>query len=76
MNYRNTREILTFAYDFAQDFLKAHDADDDHIPLIAPEVAGVSGPKPASRHFGSADEEARYLMRCIQTWRSQVRAAT
>lgn len=71
LNYRNTREILTFAYDFAQDFLKAHDADDDHIPLIAPEVAGISGPKPAFRHFNSTHDEARYLVRCIQTWRDQ-----
>ncbi|MDY7115526.1 3'-5' exonuclease [Halomonas sp. SSL-5] len=71
LNYRNTREILTFAYDFAQDFLKAQDADDDHIPLIAPEVAGISGPKPAFRHFSNAQDEARYLMRCIQTWRDQ-----
>ncbi len=71
LNYRNTREILTFAYDFAQDFLKAQDADDDHIPLIAPEVAGVSGPKPAFRHFSSAHDEARYLLHCIQTWRDQ-----
>ncbi|WP_416139816.1 3'-5' exonuclease [Halomonas sp. HK25] len=71
LNYRNTREILTFAYEFAQDFLKAQDADDDHIPLIAPEVAGVSGPSPAFRRFNSADQEARYLVRCIMTWREQ-----
>ena len=32
-NYRNTREILTFAFDFAKDFLDPHAADDDHIQL-------------------------------------------
>ncbi|WNL43172.1 3'-5' exonuclease [Halomonas sp. PAMB 3264] len=68
LNYRNTREILSFAYEFAQDFLTAHDGDDDHVPLIAPEVAGVSGPKPAFRAFKSDDAEAHYLVRCIQTW--------
>ncbi|WP_136248820.1 3'-5' exonuclease [Halomonas borealis] len=71
LNYRNTREILSFAYDFARDFLEAQDADEDHIPLITPEVAGVSGPKPAFRCFSSAHDEARYLVRCIQTWRDQ-----
>lgn len=71
LNYRNTREILSFAYDFARDFLEAQDADEDHIPLIAPEVAGVSGPKPAFRCFSSAYDEAHYLVRCIQTWRDQ-----
>lgn len=71
LNYRNTREILTFAYDFARDFLEAQDADEDHIPLIAPEVAGVSGPKPAFRGFSSAQTEANYLVRCIEKWRNQ-----
>ncbi len=32
-NYRNTREILTFAFDFAKDILDPHAADDDHIQL-------------------------------------------
>ncbi|MFI0472009.1 3'-5' exonuclease [Halomonas sp. HMF6819] len=71
LNYRNTRQILTFAYDFARDFLKAHDTDDDHIPLITPEVAGVSGPKPAFRSFDNVHLEARYLVHCIQTWQHQ-----
>ncbi|GGC88382.1 3'-5' exonuclease [Vreelandella lutescens] len=71
LNYRNTREILTFAYEFARDFLEAHDTDEDHVPLIAPEVAGVSGPKPAFRHFESDRDESRYLVHCIQAWQRQ-----
>jgi hypothetical protein len=71
LNYRNTREILTFAYEFAQDFLKANEADDDHIPLIAPEVAGASGPRPAFRSFNSSDQEAKYLVHCITKWHEQ-----
>nr|WP_298377560.1 3'-5' exonuclease [uncultured Halomonas sp.] len=71
LNYRNTREILTFAYDFAKDFIKAQDADEDHIPLIAPEVAGVSGPPPAFRHFKTFQDEARFLVRCITQWQAQ-----
>lgn len=68
LNYRNTREILGFAYDFAKDFLQAHDADEDHVPLIAPEVAGVSGPEPQFRRFDNFNDEAHYVARCIQKW--------
>ncbi|MEP1894866.1 MAG: 3'-5' exonuclease [Alloalcanivorax venustensis] len=68
LNYRNTREILSFAYDFAKDFLQAQDADDDHIPLIAPEVAGTSGPQPQFRKFDNFNDEAHYIARCIRKW--------
>lgn len=68
LNYRNTREILSFAYDFAKDFLQAQDADDDHVPLIAPEVAGTSGPQPQFRKFDNFNDEAHYIARCIRKW--------
>ena len=68
LNYRNTREILSFAYDFAKDFLQAQDADDDHIPLIAPEVAGSSGPPPQFRKFDNFNDEAYYIARCVRKW--------
>lgn len=71
LNYRNSREILTFAYDFARDFMQIKTADEDHIPLIAPEVAGVSGPEPAFYLFSSAAEEAHYLVRCIRKWQGE-----
>ena len=69
LNYRNTREILTFAYDFAKDFLQVHETDDDHIPLIEPEVAGVSGPLPAFRLRQDIEDEARYIAHCVNHWR-------
>ena len=71
LNYRNTREILTFAYEFAKDFLQAQEADEDNIPLIAPEVAGASGPVPVFKQCASADEEAAYIARCIKQWQAQ-----
>ncbi|MCH2556839.1 MAG: NERD domain-containing protein [Alcanivorax sp.] len=70
LNYRNTREILRFAYDFAKDFLKAQDADDDHIPLIAPEMAGTSGPLPQFRKFENFNDEANYIARCVRKWQA------
>lgn len=74
LNYRNTREILTFAYEFAKDFLQAKDADEDNIPLISPEVAGSSGPAPVFKRCASVAEEANYIARCIKRWRSQGQA--
>lgn len=71
LNYRNTQEILTFAYDFAKDFIQAHDADEDHVPLIKPEVAGVNGPPPAFRRFPTLADEASYMVRCIKAWQAQ-----
>ncbi|MGQ9425596.1 3'-5' exonuclease [Gilvimarinus sp. F26214L] len=73
LNYRNTREILSFAYEFASDFLQAQDADDDHVPLIAPEMAGANGPPPVFRQFQSPTEEAAYIARCIHKWQQQGR---
>ena len=52
LNYRNTREILTFAYAFARDYLREKNADDDHVPLVVPETAGVRGPKPIFQAAG------------------------
>ena len=57
LNYRNTREILTFAYEFAKDYLQEKNADDDHVPLVVPKSAGVGGPKPIFRRLDSFEEE-------------------
>ncbi len=61
LNYRNTDEILTFAYRFASLYLKSGEQDDDHVPLVEPQAAGRHGPPPAVKQFGSYDEEARYI---------------
>ncbi len=71
LNYRNTREILGFAYAFASLYLDPQNADDDHIPLIEPEAAGSSGPLPAVRTFTSLQEEINYTLRCLKTWHEQ-----
>jgi hypothetical protein len=40
MNYRNTRQILNFAYDFSKDFIQDRQSDEDAISLSAAEMAG------------------------------------
>ena len=68
VNYRNSREILTFAYAFVSRYLNPHGADDDHIPLIAPEIAGLSGPPPVVRQFSRFEEEIDYTVKCVKQW--------
>lgn len=46
INYRNTDAILRFARDIAQSILKPSEADDDGVPLLAPQSAGRPGNAP------------------------------
>jgi superfamily I DNA/RNA helicase len=68
LNYRNTREILQFACEFASKFMDAKAADDDHIPMIQPETGGASGPGPAFRQFASIGDEIAYATKCLKAW--------
>lgn len=61
LNYRNTDEILGFAYRFACRYLSPHDEGEDHVPLVVPESAGRHGPPPAVKIFSCYEEEARYV---------------
>ena len=63
INYRNTNEILTFAYRFAKDYLQPNECDDDSVPLVEPCAAGRHGPAPAVKAFASFEEEAQYIVR-------------
>jgi superfamily I DNA/RNA helicase len=67
MNYRNTDEILWFAYRFAIHYLKADDADADRVPRVEPESAGRHGSPPAVKLFDCFEQEARYIARIF--WR-------
>jgi len=68
LNYRNTQEILEFAYNFAQEFITAEESDEDHIPVVAPESAGASGAPPVFRLFEQEAEELDYVTRCARKW--------
>src|SRR5690554_3477628 len=46
LNYRNTLEVLAVAKAFAEEVLTGQDADDDHVPVVAPESTGRRGPMP------------------------------
>jgi len=68
LNYRNTHEILSFAYSFAAHYLNIQNADDDHIPIIEPKAAGSYGPKPEIRKFNTFEEEIVYTANCLGKW--------
>ncbi|HEB77051.1 MAG TPA: DNA helicase II [Methylothermaceae bacterium] len=66
LNYRNTREILNFAYRFISGYLKPDQRRPDQVPLVKPESAGQSGSKPAVKLFDSFAREARYIARILR----------
>mgnify|MGYP005989940615 FL=1 len=73
LNYRNTRQILDFAYNFSKDFIQPSQVqekqnDEDSIPVLAPEQAGLEGIEPVVKVWSSLTEEADFIAHCITTW--------
>ncbi len=68
LNYRNTREILNFAFNFAKEFLQEKDADEDSVPLVKPEVGGKSGLAPEFRKLANRMQELAFIRSCLQKW--------
>jgi len=61
VNYRNTNEILDCAYEFAKDYLTPAEAEEDHVPLVRPEMAGRHGPVPRIAMLDSLVAESQYI---------------
>ena len=72
LNYRNTREILDFAYALAKDYFNGSDSGE--MPLIAPQAAGNSGPKPVVKRLENLEAEAAYISRCLLAWHQRGKA--
>ncbi len=68
LNYRNTRQILNLAYGFAKELFQEKNSGGDQVPLIKPQAAGVDGPLPTFRQWGSFEEEARFAAGCAAKW--------
>jgi superfamily I DNA/RNA helicase len=71
LNYRNTDEVFGFAYQFARQYLQPHDSDDDHIPLLAPEMVGRHSFAPVCRLFPSFAEETARVVRWLRQWHEE-----
>lgn len=61
LNYRNTAEILSTAYEFAKEYIRPEQAEEDGVPLIQPESAGRRGLPPELRQFPTLAKEGAYL---------------
>jgi hypothetical protein len=62
LNYRNTTEVLSLAYEFAKDFIAPEDAEEDNVPLIRPQTAGRHGPAPVLNQLGGLRQEADFIV--------------
>lgn len=71
VNYRNTDEILGFAYRFASRYLSPTDSDEDHVPLVEPEAAGRSGPPPHFRRFPTETDELTWIANTLHSMREK-----
>jgi len=62
INYRNTEEILSVAYDFAKEILTPTETSDEDTPvLIEPQSSGRRGPRPELIRLVSFNQEVEYL---------------
>ncbi|WP_026138266.1 3'-5' exonuclease [Vibrio harveyi] len=66
LNYRNTREILEYAYKFAHKYFE--DLPDTEIPIIKPESAGINGSKPVLKKFDTLSDEVKTISHYILKW--------
>ena len=66
VNYRNTDEILNYAYRFASQWLPDEQIRDDDAQELTPEGAGRHGPAPSFRLFNSTTDEIKFIIRCIE----------
>jgi hypothetical protein len=62
LNYRNTAEIMAVACEFARELLSRKDAEEDGVPLVAPESAGSHGKAPEIKSLPGYEEEIRYIV--------------
>ena len=69
LNYRNTREILEYAYEFSHDYMAPTSSkDEEHVPLIKPEGAGARGLYPRFKKCDSLADEIDFTVKCIKKW--------
>ena len=69
-NYRNTTEVLSLAYEFAQDIMQPGDAGDDDQPLVQPLSAGRHGNLPQLLRCRSQEEEVGQAIELVKQLQS------
>lgn len=68
INYRNTEQVIKFAWDFYKHFCSDSKSfnDEDVMEIISPQSTRRQGPEPIIRKFSSFDEEAAKIAKEIK----------
>jgi hypothetical protein len=67
INYRNTAQVLTLAYEFAKEVMTATESEEEDAPvLVQPQSAGRSGSLPELVRLPSFKQETEYLAQRVQ----------
>lgn len=66
VNYRNTDEILHYAYRFAKHWLADQQTSETDFQELTPEAAGRHGPAPAFRLLSNTETEIQFIIHCIE----------
>ena len=72
LNYRNTEEILSFAYEFAKNIMQpTEDNEEDSPVLIKPQSVGRHGAKPTFTRLSSFSAETKHICDRIGEYRDR-----
>jgi len=72
LNYRNTAEVLTLAYEFARVVMTPSELQEEDEPvLVEPQSIGRHGPLPELIHLPSFTAEVNYLAERVQQLQSR-----
>jgi len=61
VNYRNTSDALSVAYEFAKEVMAPIETGDDDVPLVEPQSAGRRGSVPVLNQLLSLREEGDFI---------------
>ena len=71
LNYRNTKEILKFAFDFIDEYVRSGRRNDDKLSIVEPETAGRHGALPVVKSCDSFKGEAQYIASAFKKLHSE-----
>jgi hypothetical protein len=71
LNYRNTIEVLSVAYEFAKEAMAPMEASEDDVPLVEPQSAGRRGPVPLLNQLTSLSEEGEFIAKTLASVNSK-----
>ncbi|WP_122301428.1 NERD domain-containing protein/DEAD/DEAH box helicase [Pseudomonas syringae] len=74
LNYRNTLEVLSVAQAFSLEMLNAREAQEDNIPVVAPQSAGRRGLLPELLHCATPWQERDCIVERIRDEQRKGRA--